>query len=71
VHWGGSFSARHLLYDPGALIAVAGFIVTLICVPLAIEVAQASEEDLAIPVFKPEADEAARPASHHAHPRMR
>src|SRR5688572_29052620 len=54
MHWGGTFTARHLLYEPGALIAVAGLVVTFVCVPLAIEVGRANEEDLEIPVFEPD-----------------
>jgi hypothetical protein len=69
-HWGGTLTARHLMYEPGALIAVAGLVVTFICVPLAIEVGRASEEDLDIPVFEPEPSEPSSP-QHHAHPRPR
>ena len=71
IHWSGTFTARHLLYEPGALIAVAGFIVTLICTPLAIEVARAEESDLEIPVYEPAPTEPSTRPHHHAHPRMR
>jgi hypothetical protein len=71
AHWSGSFTARHLLYEPGALIAVAGLAVTVICVPLAIEVARAAEPELAIPIFEPTPAEPSTPPQHHAHPRPR
>ena len=71
MHWGGTFTARHLLYEPGALIAVAGLVVTFICVPLAIEVGRANEEDLEIPVFEPDPAEQRAAPQHHAHPRTR
>ena len=69
IHWSGSFTARHLLYEPGALIAVAGFIVTLVCTPLAIEVARAAESDLEIPVFEPAPADSTPHPHHRAHPR--
>ena len=70
THWSKAFTARHLLYEPGALIAAAGLIVTFICVPLAIEVGHASEEDLKLPVFEPDPGEQIAPQP-HAHPRTR
>jgi hypothetical protein len=71
VHYSGSFTARHLMYEPGTLIAVAGLMVTLICVPVAIEVAQATDEEVAIPVYEAnEVEEATRP-HHHARPQAR
>jgi len=67
MHWRASFTARHLLYEPGALIAVAGLVITIICVPLAIEVGCASAEDLEIPLFEPEQLEQSRPPQHREH----
>jgi hypothetical protein len=65
-HWSGTFSTRHLAYQPGVLLLVVGFFVTLVCVPVALEVARASQEDVEIPVYEPERDEddveALRPA---------
>ena len=71
AHWSGSFTARHLLYEPGGLIAVAGLAVTVICIPLAIEVARGTEADLEIPIFEPEPSEHSAQAQHRAHPRPR
>jgi hypothetical protein len=71
MHWGGRFTARHLLYEPGALIAIAGLVVTFICVPLAIEVGRASDDDVDIPVFEPDPAEQSAASQHYAHPRSR
>jgi hypothetical protein len=45
--------ARHLLFEPGLLVVFVGFLVTVFCVPVALEVAVAAEEDVRIPVFEP------------------
>ena len=54
VHWSTPLSARHLMYEPAVLLVIVGFLVSLLCVPVAIEVSQASEEELSIPVYEPE-----------------
>jgi hypothetical protein len=51
IHHHDSFSVRHLVFEPGILMVVVGFIVTVVCVPLALEVSRASEADLEIPAF--------------------
>ncbi len=53
-HWSTPFSLRYLAYQPGVLLIIVGFFVSLICVPVAMEVARASEEDVEIPVYVPE-----------------
>jgi hypothetical protein len=54
IHWSTPLSARHLIYEPGVLLIVIGFFVSLVCIPVAIEVAQANESEVEIPVFEPE-----------------
>jgi hypothetical protein len=54
VHWSIPLSARHLMYEPGVLLIVVGFLVSLVCIPVAIEVAQAHARELEIPVYEPE-----------------
>jgi hypothetical protein len=58
VHHHAAFSVRHLIFEPGSLLVLVGFAVGLVCVPLALEVAGASEKDLTLPEFGvgPEAD---------------
>jgi hypothetical protein len=63
AHWSVPLSARHLMYEPGVLLIVVGFIVSLVCIPVAIEVAQANEDDLEIPVYEPE-PQGGRAAAH-------
>ena len=50
-HLHDSFSVRHLLFEPGFLMVVVGFLVSLVCVPLATEVAAARPDELEIPAF--------------------
>lgn len=54
IHWGDSFGPRHIIYEPGVLLIVVGFALSIACVPVALEVARASEEDVEIPVYRPE-----------------
>ncbi|HLG11323.1 MAG TPA: hypothetical protein VI876_06135 [Dehalococcoidia bacterium] len=55
AHWSQPLSARHLAYEPGVLLLIVGLFVSLVCIPVAIEVAQAKERELEIPVYEPEA----------------
>jgi hypothetical protein len=56
-HWSSEFGTRHLIYEPSVLLIVVGFAVAVVCVPVAIEVARASEEDVDIPVYAPQPSE--------------
>jgi hypothetical protein len=58
AHWDTGLTARHLMYDPAVLLIVVGFFASLVCVPVALEVARASEDELEIPVYEPEPSEA-------------
>ena len=55
-HLNDGFTVRHLLFEPGFLMVVVGFLVSLVCVPLATEVAAARPDDLEIPAFGSEDD---------------
>ena len=54
IHWSGTFGPRHLIYEPGILLIVVGFALSVICVPVALEVVKATEQDVEIPVYQPE-----------------
>ncbi|HLF71623.1 MAG TPA: hypothetical protein VI759_05675 [Dehalococcoidia bacterium] len=53
VHAHSTLSPRHMLFEPGFLLVIVGFLVSMVCVPVAVAVAQASPEDVAIPVYEP------------------
>ena len=57
VHWSEPFGPRHLVYEPGVLLIVIGFAISVVCVPVAMEVVRASEEDVDIPAYAPQAVE--------------
>ena len=42
-------SVRHIIFEPGFLVIFVGFLVSLVCVPLALEVVRADAEDLEMP----------------------
>jgi hypothetical protein len=65
AHWSVPLTARHLMYEPGVLLIVAGFLVSLVCIPVAIEVAQANTREVEIPVYEPEPQHG--PASAHGY----
>lgn len=50
-HLHGSMALRHMAFEPGFLMIVVGFVVSLFCIPLALEVARAAPDELDIPVF--------------------
>jgi hypothetical protein len=50
-HLHDGLTVRHLLFEPGFLMVLVGFLVSLVCVPLATEVAAARPDDLEIPAF--------------------
>jgi len=55
AHWNTALTARHLMYDPAVLLIVVGFFVSLVCVPVALEVARVTEAEVEIPLYEPEA----------------
>ncbi len=46
------FDPRHLFFEPAVLLVLAGFMVTVVCVPVALEVMRATPEDVAVRVFE-------------------
>ena len=57
---------RHLFFEAGVLLAGAGFLITLICVPVALEVARASDAEVALKVFEPQKRDAYERNGRHA-----
>lgn len=53
-HWSTPLGPRHLMYEPGTLLIVVGFFVSLVCIPVALEVARATEAEVKIPVYEPD-----------------
>ena len=53
---------RHMVFEPGFLIVFVGFLVSFVCIPVAIDVARARQEDVAIPLFGPSTEGEAREA---------
>ncbi len=54
VHWSTALSARHLIYDPAVLLIVVGFLASLVCLPVALQVARATESEVEIPLYEPQ-----------------
>lgn len=52
AHWDTPLTARHLMYDPAVLLIVVGFFAALICLPVALEVTRASENEVQIPLYE-------------------
>ncbi|MGE0059093.1 MAG: hypothetical protein AB7P33_12525 [Dehalococcoidia bacterium] len=55
-HTAFNVNARHLAFEPAVLVIVVGFLVSLICVPAALEIARASEAELKLPHLGAEED---------------
>jgi hypothetical protein len=53
-HWSAPLTARHILFEPAVLLTIVGLLIALVCVPVALAVAQATEEEVQIPVYAPE-----------------
>ena len=50
-HAEGAATARHLVFEPAVLVVVVGFLVSVVCIPAAIEVSHASDRDLELPLL--------------------
>jgi hypothetical protein len=70
-HWGSPLTARHLMYEPGVLLIVVGFLVTVVCLPVALEVSRASQAEVEIPVYAPEPASGVQEAGSYSSPRSR
>ena len=44
-------SVRHIIFEPGFLLIFVGFLVSLVCIPVALEVATATPEDVELPLL--------------------
>jgi hypothetical protein len=66
VHWHDSLTARHIVFESPFLFLFVGFLVSLVCIPVALEVARATPEEVELPVLDPASDE---PAGFELQPR--
>jgi hypothetical protein len=48
-HIHGSLTPRHIVFEPSTLVILVGFLVSVVAIPVAIEVARAAPEDVLIP----------------------
>ena len=63
AHWSTPLTARHILYDPAVHLVLVGFFVSLVCLPVALEVSHARESEVEIPLYEPEEVEEPQPPS--------
>ena len=54
---GRELTVRYVIFDPGHLTIVAGIMVSVVCIPVAFEVAAAAAEDVELELFEPELSE--------------
>jgi hypothetical protein len=52
-----ALSLQSMAFDAGFLMILVGLLTSLVCLPVAIEVALATPEEVEIPIFGPEASE--------------
>ncbi len=57
IDTGRELTVRYVIFDPGHLAIVAGIMVSVICIPVAFEVAAAAAEDVELELFEPERSE--------------
>ena len=43
--------ARHLAFEPAMLVIFVGFLISVVCIPVAVEVARATREELMLPIL--------------------
>jgi hypothetical protein len=53
-HAHGGLTARHIVFEPAVLVIAVGFVISVIAVPVALEVSHASLEEVAMPVVADE-----------------
>ena len=44
---------RYIVFDPAHLVIFAGIVVSVVCIPVAIQVARAAPEDMKLALFEP------------------
>jgi hypothetical protein len=54
VDRGRDLTLRYVLFDPGHLIIAVGIALSVVCIPLAFQVAAAKEEELELELFEPD-----------------
>jgi len=59
---GRGLSLRYISFDPAHLVVFVGMLLSLVCLPIALEVAAAAPEDVELELFEPEPGSQASPA---------
>jgi len=57
IDTGRELTFRYVIFDPGHLAIVVGVMVSVVCIPVAFEVAAAAPEDVELELFEPERSE--------------
>ncbi len=52
----GELTLRHIMLGPAHLVIFAGFLISIVCIPLAMQVVLAEPEELDIPLFEPDGE---------------
>ena len=50
-HLNEPLTARHVAFEPAVLVIIVGFLLSLVCIPTAIEVARARPSELELPIL--------------------
>jgi hypothetical protein len=56
-----SITARHVVFESSFLLIFVGFLVSIVCIPVALEVMRAREDDVSLPLLGREAADEAAP----------
>lgn len=59
---GRGLSLRYVSFDPAHLVLFVGMLLSVVCLPIALEVAAATPEDVELELFEPEAGSQPSPA---------
>ena len=59
---GRGLSLRYVSFDPAHLVLFVGMLLSLVCLPIALEVAAAAPEDVELELFEPEPESQPSPA---------
>ncbi len=59
---GRGLNLRYVSFDPAHLVLFVGMLLSLVCLPIALEVAAAAPEDVELELFEPEAGSQPTPA---------
>jgi hypothetical protein len=61
MHFHDAITPRHIIFETPVLVIFVGFLVTVVTVPVALEVLQATDEELEMPAPAPEAPGSSEP----------